>query len=110
VRRLILAISALAAVLLPPPLRAEASSRYDVLYLKSSDLRQAMARRKAIVETLGPRLAQKLRAVRLEGAYAVVYLRRGDAQSAAATAAAHTRILRPRGLGEAVPVPAQAWE
>jgi len=94
----------------PSLLFAKGSARYDVLYLKSPDLRQVIVRRKAIVETLGPKLAEKLRAVHIEHGYAVIYMRHGDAQAAAATAAAHTRILRARGLGEAVSIPARPWE
>jgi beta-lactamase class A len=107
---LIIAVSALAAVFVPSFLFAKASARYDVLYLKSADLREVILRRKAIVETLGPKLAEKLRAVHLEDGYAVIYMRHGDAQAAAATAAAHTRILRARGLGEAVSIATRPWE
>jgi beta-lactamase class A len=50
-----------------------------------------------------------LRVVQSDDAYSVVYLRHGYAAGARATAAAHSRILRRKGLGAAVPVESRQW-
>jgi beta-lactamase class A len=98
-----------AGLFLPAPLRAEARPHFDVSYLSSADLAAVRARKKAVADALGPRVTKDLRVVQAEGGYALVYLRHSDASGARGTASAHSRILRRRGLGSAVPVEARQW-
>jgi beta-lactamase class A len=109
VRRLIFAATILFSISPAFSPQAEARPRFDVSYLRSPDLEQVLSRKKAVAGALGVRVSKKLAAVRVPGGYAVIYLRRGDARAAAATAAAHTRILKAQGLGAAVPVRSVRW-
>jgi len=94
---------------LPALLRAEARPRFDVSYLSSADLAAVRARKKAVSKALGPRVAKALRVVQAGDVYALLYLRHGDAAGAQATAAAHSRILRRKGLGSAAPMESRQW-
>lgn len=101
----------LASLLLYPgsSLLAKDSARYDLSYYSTTDLAQAHARRSAIVAALGPELGARLRVVRSDSGFAVVYRRRGNAEGARNAAANHSRILTARGMGAASVVAAKDW-
>jgi len=108
--RLLIVLSVFAGALCPASARVHpARQRYDIFYSSGTDLAVLRARRETLAAALGPRVARSLRVVQSDGAYQLVYLRRGTASGARATAAAHVRILRCKGLGAAEPVPARPW-
>jgi beta-lactamase class A len=109
VHRLSLVILFSTGLLLPALLRAEARPHFDVSYLSSADLAAVRARKKAVARALGPRVAKALRVVQADAGYALVYLRHGDTADVRVTAAAHSRILRRKGLGSARPVASRQW-
>jgi beta-lactamase class A len=74
-----------------------------------ADFLKTLARKKAVAGVLGPRVEEKLRVVESGSGFSLVYLRHGDAQGSKTTAAAHSKLLRKRGLGEAVPVESRTW-
>ncbi|MCX5788902.1 MAG: class A beta-lactamase-related serine hydrolase, partial [Elusimicrobia bacterium] len=88
---------------------AQPRARWDVCYVDHADAAAAWARREAVAKLLGPRVRRRLHVVQSEGGYGVVYVRRGEADAARATAAAHTRLLETHGLGKAVAVASQPW-
>ena len=104
-----LCVLSCAVFLLAAPLQAGAKALFDVSYFSNSDLPAVLARKKAVAAALGPRVAKGLRVVQTDGGYSVVYLRHGYASGARVTAAAHSRILRRKGLGSAVSVAARSW-
>jgi beta-lactamase class A len=83
---------------------------YDVTYLWHSDLAHVRDYRDQVGYILGPAVARKLKVVRKEGRYGVIYLRNGDRNSAAVVARRHSKVLRRAGLGEAAPTPEEAWD
>jgi beta-lactamase class A len=109
VRSLSLSVLLSAGMLLPAPLHCEAKPLFDVSYFSSPDLPTVRARKKAVAAALGPRVSKGLRVVQAGGSYSLVYLRHGYAGGARVTAAAHSRILRRKGLGAAVPVATRQW-
>jgi beta-lactamase class A len=92
----------------PVAVRA-APQRYDVSYLWHASLNGALERRQSVAKALGPRVARKLRVIAADGAYAVVYLRQGDAATASAAAAAQSRILKRNRLGKAWSIASRSW-
>ncbi|MFA5137932.1 MAG: serine hydrolase [Elusimicrobiota bacterium] len=108
-RRLVIGFSALACSVCPASLLAQDDARYDVSYLWSADRTQVFERKDAVGRILGPRVERHLRVAQVDEGYVLVYLRRGDEERARMAAAAHTRLLNRRGLGEAVAVPSQHW-
>ncbi len=88
---------------------AAKGTSYDILYLRSGDLPGINAAKASVAHILGPDVARRLRVVRADGRYAVIYERRGDLGSAAAVARAHARMLAPHGLQAPVPVKAGGW-
>ncbi|MFA6093113.1 MAG: serine hydrolase [Elusimicrobiota bacterium] len=83
--------------------------RYDLSYFQNPQLPLVLQRKKAIANALGSIMKRKLRVVQAEGGYALIYPRKGDAQSVQATAAAHTKILQPRNLGIPIPIASRDW-
>ncbi|HAH06281.1 MAG TPA: hypothetical protein DCM05_07090 [Elusimicrobia bacterium] len=106
--RRVIVVSALSFLLVPATLLAQ--PRFDVSYLKDADLSKVKAHRRAVAGVLGPRVEEKLSIARCGGAFMLIYLRRGDAAGARASAQAHSRILSPRGLGTAGTVGAGTCE
>lgn len=94
----------LACLLAPALAGAARGGRYDVSYACAPGLGEAKSRMRSVGEALGPRVKARLRVVPAKGCFAVVYQRRGSEAGAEAAAEAHSRILRRRGFGEAVPV------
>jgi hypothetical protein len=108
-RRLILTTLLLTGIAVSASARAGAPARYDVSYYSDADLAKVVARRKAVASALGPRVSHRLRIVLSAPNYFLIYLRHGDEQGAQAAAAAHSRILRRRGLGEASCIASRPW-
>ena len=108
-RRVVIGLSALACSVCPALLRAQDDARYDVSYFWSADRTEAFGRKDAVGRILGPRVERHMRVVKSGDGYVLVYLRRGDEERARMAAAAHTRLLHRRGLGEAAAVPSQHW-
>ncbi|MBI3299673.1 MAG: serine hydrolase [Elusimicrobia bacterium] len=99
-----------AALLAPSvPAHAQDEARFDISYYWDLDAARARAQRDAVASALGPNVDAKLKVVRSETGWAVVYRRDGDADGARLAAQTHTRILQARGLGAAAPVRARAW-
>jgi len=82
---------------------------YDISYLWHTDRAKVTAYKSAVIRILGPEVARGLREVRLRDSYGLIYERRGGPGSAKAVAAAHSRLLTPRGLRAAVPIPDRDW-
>jgi len=82
---------------------------YDISYLWNTDRAKVTAYKSEVVRILGPEVASGLREVRRQDSYGLIYRRPGGMESAKAVAAAHSRLLTPRGLGPAFPIPDQEW-
>lgn len=82
---------------------APAAAGGDISYLWDTDRAKVAAHRRAVIRTLGPGVARGLRVVRRQGAYGLIYERRGGPGSAKAVAAEHSRLLTRAGLRPAVP-------
>ena len=82
---------------------------YDISYLWHTDRAKVTAYKSAVIRILGPEVARGLREVRQQDSYGLIYKRRGGAGSAKAVAAAHSRLLTPRGLGPAIPILDRDW-
>jgi beta-lactamase class A len=108
-RKTFLALS-LAAMLAPALSSAQAPVRYDVAYLWHASRTAANRRMKSVGAVLGPRAAQKLRVVWVDGGCAVVYPREGAAAEVRATARLHKKLLRRRAPGPAFAVLSRQWK
>lgn len=83
---------------------------YHVSYLWHPDLASVTAYKEKLAGLFGPDTARRLRVVRGQDNYGVVYARRGGLDSARAVAKTHSRILSAKGLESAVAIPAGNWE
>ncbi|MFA6029479.1 MAG: serine hydrolase [Elusimicrobiota bacterium] len=93
----------------PPAAKAPVRVRYDVSYFRSADPAAVLERRRTLGEVFGSSLLKKLRIVRFEEGYALLYPRRGNEAGARQTAEGHGRVLSARGLGEALVVEHRDW-
>jgi beta-lactamase class A len=109
VRRSALIAWSLAVLLCPALARAGGRVRYDVSYLWSQDFAKIEERKRAIGAALGPRVEKRLRVVQIDEGFSLIYPRRTSLRGARAAAAAHSRMLRRRGLGDAVPTVSRRW-
>lgn len=98
-------LAATGALALP----AAAAERYDIAYYWSPDLQHARSYREALAAVLGREIAPRLRLVRGEQAFGVIFDRDGDLASTAALAEAHARFLAARGLHGAASIPSRPW-
>lgn len=89
---------------------AGAAETFDVTYLWDRDPAHIRDYRREVGAVLGPAVARNLKIARRDGEFGLVYSRDGDGESAARVAKSHTRLLRRAGLGEASPIPRQAWD
>jgi beta-lactamase class A len=104
-------IAAAAAVVLlgAPTPAAAARALYDVSYLWHGDRARVRAYRQRVAVQLGPEVGARLRIVHGAKSFGLIYLRRGDAEGAAAVARAHTRLLKAARLEPAVPIRSRGW-
>ncbi len=83
--------------------------RFDISYLWHRNLAAVYDYSRRVAPVLGPAVAADLRVVKDGDLFGLVYHRRGDSGGAQIVARAHSRLLRARGLEEAMPVPSRAW-
>ncbi len=95
-------------VLLPASLPASASD-YHISYLWHPDLATVEAYKRKVAGLLGRDMAKRLRVVRGQDNYGLVYPRRGGLESANTVAARHTRLLGVKKLEPASAIPAADW-
>jgi beta-lactamase class A len=86
-----------------------ANAPYDVSYLWSSNVDRVQDYRRKVGYVLGPTVAKKLKVVRKEDRYGLIYMRSGDSASAARVAKSHSRLLHRAGLEDAAPMREEAW-
>ena len=101
----LLILSCLIAV----PSTAVAAEHFDVSYLWHSELDSVENYREKVARTLGPGMAKRLKIVKKDDLYGLIYQRRGDNAGTKKVAQAHTEILRSRGHEAASVVPAEEW-
>ncbi|HOI42233.1 MAG TPA: serine hydrolase [Elusimicrobiales bacterium] len=82
---------------------------YHISYLWHPDLAAVEDYRKKVAGLLGRDMARRLRVVKGQDNYGLVYPRRGGRESADTVAARHSRLLAVKGLEAAVAVPAADW-
>ena len=99
----------LALLLAPSLARARGTVRYDVSYVWDQDFAKVMERKRVVGSALGPRVAKRLRVMQLDEGFALIYPRRAGLRDVQAAAAAHSRTLRRRSLGEAVVTESRRW-
>ncbi len=102
----LLAVFAGAAAAAPD---AVANAPYDVSYLWASNVDRVQDYRRKVGYILGPTVARKLKVVRKEDRYGVIYMRSGDSAGAARVAKSHSRLLRRAGLDDAAPMREEEW-
>ncbi|MDQ7773438.1 MAG: serine hydrolase [Elusimicrobiales bacterium] len=95
-------------VFFPAGLQASAAD-YHISYLWHPDLATVEAYKKKVAGQLGLDMSKRLRVVRGQDNYGLVYPRKGGLESARTVAARHSRLLAARGLDAAVAVPASDW-
>lgn len=106
--RLIVVLGIVAGVWAAPS-GAVANASYDVSYLWHSDLDSVRDYRRKVGNVLGPAVAKRLKVVRKEDLFGLVYVRSGDSAGAARVAKVHTRLLRRAGLPPAAPMRKDEW-
>ncbi|HNT96936.1 MAG TPA: serine hydrolase, partial [Elusimicrobiales bacterium] len=82
---------------------------YHISYLWHPDLAAVKEYRAKVAGLLGRDMARRLRVVKGQDNYGLVYPRRGGRESADTVAARHSRLLAVKGLEAAVAVPAADW-
>lgn len=82
---------------------------YDISYLWHPDLPSVTAYKAKVSGILGPEVTRRLRIVRGQDNYGLIYRRKGGAESARSVAETHSAFLRAKGLGPAVPIQAKDW-
>lgn len=93
----------------PGPAWARGGSRYDVSYLWHTNLGSVRSYRRAVVRVLGPGIRSKLRVVKGNRLYGLIYDRDGPPRSTWEVARRHSRLLTRRGLEPAAPIRSRAW-
>lgn len=101
--------AALLCLLLALLSRPAFAAGYDVSYLWHSQLPSVEQYRSKVGAVLGPDVAKRLRIVQKPGLYGLIYYRNGSDGGAEKVAAAHTRLLRARGLERAAPMRSIKW-
>jgi beta-lactamase class A len=86
-----------------------AAADYHISYLWHPDLAGVEAYKGKVAGLLGPDLARRLRVVKGQDNYGLVYPRKGGLESASTVASRHSRILAAKGLEPAVPIAASDW-
>lgn len=86
-----------------------AAGDYHISYLWHPDLDNVESYREKVAGLLGPDMARRLRVVRGEDNYGLVYPRKGGLESATTVAARHSRLLAVKKLEPAVAIPAAPW-
>ncbi|KAF0124740.1 MAG: beta-lactamase class A [Elusimicrobia bacterium] len=95
-------------LLLSACLPAEASD-YHVSYLWHPDLASVEAYRDKVAGLLGSDMARRLRVVKGQDNYGLVYPRKGGLESATTVAARHSRLLAVKNMEPASAIPAADW-
>ena len=86
-----------------------AGEHFDVSYLWHHELDSVEKYRSQVAKTLGPSMAKRLKIVRKDDLYGLIYPRGGDNAGAQKVAKSHTDILRSRGLEAASVVASEEW-
>ena len=94
---------------LPDLVGDEPRSLYDICYGWQADPGRAQEYKEEVVRVLGRHMRDRLRVVRSDGSYGLVYDRNGDAASTGSVALYHTKLLQAEGLHPASPVISQDW-
>ncbi|HBE88925.1 MAG TPA: hypothetical protein DDW67_07275, partial [Elusimicrobia bacterium] len=87
-----------------------AAGDYHISYLWHPDLASVEAYKDKVAGLLGPDLARRLRVVKGQDNYGLVYPRKGGLESAVTVASRHSRLLARKGLEPAAPVAAAEWQ
>lgn len=94
---------------LQPAADAAAAGRYAVSYLWASRKDSVERYRDRVGGVLGPSMRRRLRVVRGEKLWGLVYDRKGDAPSTKRVSVLHSRLLRSKGLEAAAVIPSRGW-
>ncbi|MDT8287711.1 MAG: serine hydrolase, partial [Elusimicrobiales bacterium] len=102
--------TALALLLLFSASLPAAAGDYHISYLWHPDLANVESYREKVAGLLGPDMARRLRVVRGQDNYGLVYPRKGGLESARTVAARHSRLLAVKKLEPAAAIPAADWK
>jgi len=86
-----------------------AKEHFDVSYLWHHDAGSVEKYRNEIAKILGPNMAKRLKVVKKDGLYGLIYHRNGDNAGAQKVAQSHTKLLCARGLEAASAVLSEDW-